>query len=165
MYITVPDTLWEKDYFLYLSRCTFNYNLVINFRFLLSFPILSYGCLPNFCFISLDLICQINRAGSRTNDIFFQSFHFFRFSFALCSPLTGTNRLYLYIGIDVVLRVDDRALSSAAVIGIVVGCVLLLLLVIDILCCLIGNLGLLAMMCRRTKRSPSDLGDEEKLGR
>ncbi|XP_038120324.1 fasciclin-2 isoform X6 [Culex quinquefasciatus] len=68
-------------------------------------------------------------------------------------------------GIDVVLRVDDRALSSAAVIGIVVGCVLLLLLVIDILCCLIGNLGLLAMMCRRTKRSPSDLmGDEEKLG-
>lgn len=69
-------------------------------------------------------------------------------------------------GIDVVLRVDDRALSSAAVIGIVVGCVLLLLLVIDILCCLIGNLGLLAMMCRRTKRSPSDLmGDEEKLGR
>ncbi|KXJ79667.1 hypothetical protein RP20_CCG028551 [Aedes albopictus] len=69
------------------------------------------------------------------------------------------------ICIDVVLRVDDRALSSAAVIGIVVGCVLLLLLVIDILCCLIGNLGLLAMMCRRTKRSPSDLGDEEKLGR
>lgn len=69
-------------------------------------------------------------------------------------------------GIDVVLRVDDRALSSAAVIGIVVGCVLLLLLVIDILCCLIGNLGLLAMMCRRTKRSPSDLmGEEEKLGR
>lgn len=69
-------------------------------------------------------------------------------------------------GIDVVLRVDDRALSSAAVIGIVVGCVLLLLLVIDILCCLIGNLGLLATMCRRTKRSPSDLmGDEEKLGR
>ncbi|XP_055640288.1 fasciclin-2 isoform X3 [Toxorhynchites rutilus septentrionalis] len=67
-------------------------------------------------------------------------------------------------GIDEVLRIDDRTLSSAAVIGIVVGCVLLLLLVIDILCCLIGNLGLLAMMCRRTKRSPSDLGDEEKLG-
>ncbi|XP_058821614.1 fasciclin-2 isoform X2 [Topomyia yanbarensis] len=67
-------------------------------------------------------------------------------------------------GIDVVLRVDDHALSSAAVIGIVVGCVLLLLLIIDILCCLIGNLGLLAMLCRRTKRSPSELGDEEKLG-
>ncbi|XP_055603627.1 fasciclin-2 isoform X3 [Uranotaenia lowii] len=67
-------------------------------------------------------------------------------------------------GLDVVLKVDDRAISSAAVIGIVVGAVLLLLLVIDILCCLIGNMGVLATLCRRSKRSPSELGDEEKLG-
>ncbi|XP_058062459.1 fasciclin-2 isoform X2 [Anopheles bellator] len=68
-------------------------------------------------------------------------------------------------GIDVVLRVDSPTLSSAAVIGIVIGAVLLLLLIIDLLCCLFGNLGITAMLCRKTKRSPSDLDDEAKLGR
>ncbi|XP_035780060.1 fasciclin-2-like isoform X3 [Anopheles albimanus] len=67
-------------------------------------------------------------------------------------------------GIDVVLRVDSPALSSAAVIGIVIGAVLLLLIIIDLLCCLFGNLGIMAMLCRKTKRSPSDLDDEAKLG-
>ncbi|XP_058062458.1 fasciclin-2 isoform X1 [Anopheles bellator] len=67
-------------------------------------------------------------------------------------------------GIDVVLRVDSPTLSSAAVIGIVIGAVLLLLLIIDLLCCLFGNLGITAMLCRKTKRSPSDLDDEAKLG-
>lgn len=95
---------------------------------------------------------------------FFSSRPIFLLS-SVFSPFSVSCRVTNRVGIDVVLRVDDRALSSAAVIGIVVGCVLLLLLVIDILCCLIGNLGLLAMMCRRTKRSPSELGDEEKLGR
>uniref|UniRef100_A0A2M4AFG3 Putative neural cell adhesion molecule n=2 Tax=Anopheles triannulatus TaxID=58253 RepID=A0A2M4AFG3_9DIPT len=68
-------------------------------------------------------------------------------------------------GIDVVLRVDSATLSSAAVIGIVIGSVLLLLIIIDLLCCLFGNLGIMAMLCRKTKRSPSDLDDEAKLGR
>ncbi|XP_049531645.1 fasciclin-2 isoform X2 [Anopheles darlingi] len=68
-------------------------------------------------------------------------------------------------GIDVVLRVDSPTLSSAAVIGIVIGAVLLLLIIIDLLCCLFGNLGIMAMLCRKTKRSPSDLDDEAKLGR
>uniref|UniRef100_A0A182XHR9 Uncharacterized protein n=1 Tax=Anopheles quadriannulatus TaxID=34691 RepID=A0A182XHR9_ANOQN len=66
--------------------------------------------------------------------------------------------------IDVVLRVDSPTLSSAAVIGIVIGSVVLLLLIADLLCCAFGNLGILATLCRKTKRSPSDLDDEAKLG-
>ncbi|XP_049301474.1 fasciclin-2 isoform X2 [Anopheles funestus] len=67
-------------------------------------------------------------------------------------------------GIDVVLRVDSPTLSSAAVIGIVIGSVVLLLIIADLLCCAFGNLGILATLCRKTKRSPSDLDDEAKLG-
>uniref|UniRef100_A0A182M4I8 Uncharacterized protein n=1 Tax=Anopheles culicifacies TaxID=139723 RepID=A0A182M4I8_9DIPT len=66
--------------------------------------------------------------------------------------------------IDVVLRVDSPTLSSAAVIGIVIGSVVLLLIIADLLCCAFGNLGILATLCRKTKRSPSDLDDEAKLG-
>lgn len=65
---------------------------------------------------------------------------------------------------DVVLRADKRALSSAAIVGIAIGGVLILLVIIDFLCCITVRMGVLASMCRKTKRSPSDM-DEEKLGR
>ncbi|KAJ6634132.1 Fasciclin-2, partial [Pseudolycoriella hygida] len=65
---------------------------------------------------------------------------------------------------DLVIRVDTPVLSSAAIIGIAVGGVLLLIILIDFLCCLIVNVGIMATLCRRTKRSPSELDDESKIG-
>uniref|UniRef100_A0A1B0GL92 Putative neural cell adhesion molecule l1 n=1 Tax=Lutzomyia longipalpis TaxID=7200 RepID=A0A1B0GL92_LUTLO len=47
-------------------------------------------------------------------------------------------------GGDVVLRKEDPILTSAAIVGIAVGGVLLLLIIMDILCCLICNVGLFA---------------------
>lgn len=62
-------------------------------------------------------------------------------------------------------RIDAPILSSAAIIGIAVAIVLVLLLIVDLLCCALINAGILASLCRRTKRSPSDLDDEAKIGR
>ncbi|KAG4069565.1 hypothetical protein HA402_006931 [Bradysia odoriphaga] len=67
-------------------------------------------------------------------------------------------------GSDLVIRVDTPAFSSAAIIGIAIGGVLLLIILIDFLCCLIMNTGIMASLCRRTKRSPSELDDESKIG-
>lgn len=75
------------------------------------------------------------------------------------------NLLIFTIGSDLVIRVDSPALSSAAIIGIAIGGVLLLIILIDFLCCLIVNAGIMATLCRRTKRSPSELDDESKIGR
>lgn len=75
------------------------------------------------------------------------------------------NVLTFTIGSDLVIRVDSPVLSSAAIIGIAVGGVLLLIILIDFLCCLIVNTGIMAALCRRTKRSPSELDDESKIGR
>lgn len=58
-----------------------------------------------------------------------------------------------------------QVIHSAMIVGIAVGGVLILLIVIDLLCCLLANAGLFAMVCRRHKRSPSDLEDDQKLGR
>ncbi|KAL9884766.1 fasciclin-2 isoform X3 [Glossina fuscipes] len=68
-------------------------------------------------------------------------------------------------GIDVIQVAERQVLSSASIVGIAVGGVLLLLLIIDLLCCATINMGVLATMCRRTKRSPSEIDEEAKLGR
>lgn len=69
-------------------------------------------------------------------------------------------------GADVVLRVDDTVLSSGAIVGIAVGAVLLLILIVDLMCCATKRCGMLAALTRKTKRSPSDLDDEAtRLGR
>uniref|UniRef100_A0A1B0BGI3 Uncharacterized protein n=1 Tax=Glossina palpalis gambiensis TaxID=67801 RepID=A0A1B0BGI3_9MUSC len=66
--------------------------------------------------------------------------------------------------IDVIQVAERQVLSSASIVGIAVGGVLLLLLIIDLLCCATINMGVLATMCRRTKRSPSEIDEEAKLG-
>uniref|UniRef100_A0A1A9X4L3 Uncharacterized protein n=1 Tax=Glossina brevipalpis TaxID=37001 RepID=A0A1A9X4L3_9MUSC len=66
--------------------------------------------------------------------------------------------------IDVIQMAERQVLSSASIVGIAVGGVLLLLLIIDLLCCATINMGVLATMCRRTKRSPSEIDEEAKLG-
>lgn len=69
-------------------------------------------------------------------------------------------------GADVVLRVDDTVLSSGAIVGIAVGAVLILVLVIDLMCCATKRTGMMAALTRKAKRSPSDLDDEAaRLGR
>uniref|UniRef100_A0A336MUJ8 CSON006072 protein n=1 Tax=Culicoides sonorensis TaxID=179676 RepID=A0A336MUJ8_CULSO len=68
-------------------------------------------------------------------------------------------------GRDVIRHPQAKILNSSTIIAIAVGGVIILLIVIDLLCCLIVNAGLFAIMCRRTKRSPSDLDDETKIGR
>lgn len=73
--------------------------------------------------------------------------------------------LLRHTGSDLVIRVDTPTLSSAAIIGIAVGAVLLLLLLIDLVCCMTIRSGIMAALCRRTKRSPSELDDETKIGR
>lgn len=60
---------------------------------------------------------------------------------------------------------ERQVLSSASIVGIAVGGVLLLLLIVDLLCCVTINMGVMASMCRRTKRSPSEIDEEAKLGR
>lgn len=68
-------------------------------------------------------------------------------------------------GVDVIGVADKRLnISSMAIVGIAVAGILLLLIIIDFLCCVTVNLGIFAMLCRKPKRSPSDL-DEEKFGR
>ena len=68
-------------------------------------------------------------------------------------------------GIDVIQVAERQVLSSATIVGIAVGGVLLLLFIIDLLCCVTVRMGVMATMCRRAKRSPSDIDDETKLGR
>ncbi|XP_059622214.1 fasciclin-2 isoform X3 [Phlebotomus argentipes] len=67
-------------------------------------------------------------------------------------------------GGDVVLRKDDPILSSVAIIAIAVGGVLLLLIIMDLLCCKICNIGLLATIRQSgNKSSPSrDIDDDNK---
>ncbi|XP_034489459.1 fasciclin-2 isoform X3 [Drosophila innubila] len=67
-------------------------------------------------------------------------------------------------GIDVIQVADRQVLSSAAIVGIAVGGVLLLLFIVDLLCCITVHMGVMAAMCRKAKRSPSDIDDEAKLG-
>ncbi|KAM7350494.1 neural cell adhesion molecule fasciclin 2 isoform 1-T1 [Cochliomyia hominivorax] len=68
-------------------------------------------------------------------------------------------------GIDVIQMAERQVLSSASIVGIAVGGVLLLLFIVDLLCCVTINMGVMASMCRRTKRSPSEIDEEAKLGR
>lgn len=68
-------------------------------------------------------------------------------------------------GKDLVIRKEGHVLSSASIIAVAVGGVLLLLLIIDFVCCLTLHIGMIAALCRRTKRSPSELDEETKLGR
>ncbi|EDW25988.1 GL14196 [Drosophila persimilis] len=67
-------------------------------------------------------------------------------------------------GIDVIQVAERQVLSSAAIVGIAVGGVLLLLLIVDLLCCITVHMGVMAAMCRKAKRSPSEIDDEAKLG-
>ncbi|KAH8275114.1 hypothetical protein KR026_009061, partial [Drosophila bipectinata] len=67
-------------------------------------------------------------------------------------------------GIDVIQVAERPVLSSAAIVGIALGGVLLLLFVVDLLCCVTVHMGVMATMCRRAKRSPSEIDDEAKLG-
>lgn len=62
-------------------------------------------------------------------------------------------------------RVESPLLSSATIVGIAIAAVLVLLLLVDFLCCMLINAGIMAALCRRTKRSPSELDDEAKIGR
>ncbi|BFG00342.1 fasciclin-2 [Drosophila madeirensis] len=68
-------------------------------------------------------------------------------------------------GIDVIQVAERQVLSSAAIVGIAVGGVLLLLFIVDLLCCVTVHMGVMAAMCRKAKRSPSEIDDEAKLGR
>ncbi|TDG42504.1 hypothetical protein AWZ03_011073 [Drosophila navojoa] len=67
-------------------------------------------------------------------------------------------------GNDVIQVAERQVLSSAAIVGIAVGGVLLLLFIVDLLCCITVHMGVMAAMCRKAKRSPSEIDDEAKLG-
>ncbi|XP_068154477.1 fasciclin-2 isoform X2 [Drosophila tropicalis] len=67
-------------------------------------------------------------------------------------------------GVDVIQVAERQVLSSAAIVGIAVGGVLLLLFIVDLLCCITVHMGVMATMCRKAKRSPSEIDDEAKLG-
>ncbi|XP_017030458.1 fasciclin-2 isoform X3 [Drosophila kikkawai] len=68
-------------------------------------------------------------------------------------------------GIDIIQVAERQVFSSAAIVGIALGGVLLLLFVVDLLCCVTVHMGVMATMCRKAKRSPSEIDDEAKLGR
>ncbi|XP_018561413.1 fasciclin-2 isoform X2 [Anoplophora glabripennis] len=69
-------------------------------------------------------------------------------------------------GIDPVVPVQSPAMSSAAIIGIVIGAILLVLLVLDITCYCINRIGLIALCCnsksKRTDEEDPKLGREEQ---
>lgn len=68
-------------------------------------------------------------------------------------------------GIEVVgVAEQTYHLSNLALVGFAVLGIVLFILVIDFLCCISCNIGIMYMLCRKPKRSPSDL-DEEKFGR
>nr|XP_041630777.1 fasciclin-2 isoform X3 [Drosophila kikkawai] len=67
-------------------------------------------------------------------------------------------------GIDIIQVAERQVFSSAAIVGIALGGVLLLLFVVDLLCCVTVHMGVMATMCRKAKRSPSEIDDEAKLG-
>jgi neural cell adhesion molecule len=66
---------------------------------------------------------------------------------------------------DMISFVEHAALSSAAIVGIAVAGVIIILILVDLLCCVTLSVGVFATLCRKTKRSPSDLDEETKLGR
>ncbi|KAJ8915924.1 hypothetical protein NQ315_015539 [Exocentrus adspersus] len=67
-----------------------------------------------------------------------------------------------YLSIDPAVPAQSPAMSSAAIIGIVIASILLVLLVLDITCFCINRIGLIALCCN----SKSKKSDEEdpKLG-
>lgn len=69
----------------------------------------------------------------------------------------------IIIGRDLVIPANP--VTSASIIAVAVGGVLLLLLIIDFVCCLTLHIGMIATLCRRNKRAPSDLDEETKIGR
>lgn len=81
-------------------------------------------------------------------------------------PSLKIKQILIHISDLGVIGVADKRIniSSVAIVGIAVGGILVLLLIIDLICCATVNLGIFSMLCRRPKRSPSEL-DEEKFGR
>lgn len=69
----------------------------------------------------------------------------------------------IILGRDLVIPANP--VTSASVIAVAVGGVLLLLLIIDFVCCLTMHIGIIATLCRRNKRAPSELDEETKIGR
>lgn len=69
----------------------------------------------------------------------------------------------LFLGRDLVIPANP--VTSASLIAVAVGAVLLLLLIIDFICCLTLHIGMIATLCRRNKRAPSELDEETKIGR
>ncbi|XP_055380619.1 fasciclin-2 [Condylostylus longicornis] len=67
-------------------------------------------------------------------------------------------------GSDTVIIREEQVLSSAAIVGISIAGIIILLIIIDFFCCLLLRTGVLASICRKKKRSPSELDDEAKLG-
>lgn len=80
-----------------------------------------------------------------------------------CADIAFAN--YSHLGKDPMVYKEKRILTSASIIAVAVGGILLLLLIIDFICCLTLHIGIIATLCRRTKRIPSDLDEETKLGR
>lgn len=74
-----------------------------------------------------------------------------------------SNWIYKNIGRDLVIPASP--VTSASIIAVAVGGVLLLLLIIDFICCLTLNIGMIATMCRRNKSPPSEIDEETKIGR
>lgn len=103
------------------------------------------------------------------------------YNFSFSSPLLRMNCVlfssFLYVGMserkfsfinagkDLVIRKESPILPYSSIIAVAVGGVLLLLLIIDFICCLTLHIGMIATLCRRTKRSPSELDEETKIGR
>lgn len=71
----------------------------------------------------------------------------------------------LCVGHDIAPVPHPQIINSTMIVGIAVGGVLILLILIDLMCCVFVNAGVFALMCRRAKRSPSDLEEEAKIGR
>ena len=68
-----------------------------------------------------------------------------------------------FLGRDLV--VPAQPIKSASLIAVAVGGVVLLLLIIDFVCCLTLHIGVIATLCRRNKRAPSEMDEETKIGR
>ncbi|XP_031621318.1 fasciclin-2 isoform X3 [Contarinia nasturtii] len=66
------------------------------------------------------------------------------------------------VGRDLVIPASP--VTSASLIAIAVGGVLLFLLIVDFVCCLTMHIGVIATLCRRNKRAPSELDEETKIG-
>lgn len=72
--------------------------------------------------------------------------------------------IFSHTGKDMPVPMKSAGMSSSAIIGIVIGAILIVLIVVDITCFCVNRTGVIALLCDHSKSKQHD-EEDPKLGR